>query len=84
MLMNDTDVFPHDNEDKTIPKTLWSATLIDMLIDALKKEQSDAKVVASVSSLQKRGFNNSYIIRKVRRELDKNKLNRLLTLIKRR
>ena len=83
MLMNDTDVYPHGNEDKTIPKTLWSATLIDMLIEALKKDKPDAQVVASVSSLQKRGFNNSYIIRKVRRELDKTKLERLLALIKR-
>ncbi len=82
--MNDTDAFPNGSEDQTIPKTLWSATLIDMLIEALKNDQPDDRIIASVSSLQKRGFNNGYIIRKVRRELDYKKLDRLLALIKRR
>jgi len=81
--MNDTDVFPHGSEDKTIPKTLWSATLIDMLIEALRKGHPDDQIIASVSSLKKRGFNNRYIVNKVRRELDNTRLNRLLAIIKR-
>ncbi len=62
------------NEDdttstKTIQKTLWSETLIEMLILSLQKNMSDQKVTEFLMELKQKNYKASYITDKVKRSL---------------
>ena len=60
-----------DNEDdKTIAKTLWSDTLIDMLVASLKADKSDAQIKGLLLECKQKGFKASYLTGKVRKELN--------------
>ena len=57
-------------DDKTVAKTLWSETLIDMLIASLKANKSDAQIKGLLKECKQKGFKASYLTEKVRKELD--------------
>ena len=57
-------------DDKTVTKTLWSETLIDMLIASLKANKSDAQIKGLLKECKQKGFKTSYLTEKVRKELD--------------
>jgi len=73
--------YPH-NQDNSIPYTLWSATLLDMLIDALRKELPDDQVIPSIRALNKKHFSTKYLVRKTRQRLNEQSADRLLALIR--
>ncbi|MCW8963988.1 MAG: hypothetical protein OQL16_09340 [Gammaproteobacteria bacterium] len=73
---------PH-NQDNSIPYTLWSATLLDLLIDALRKELPDDQIIPSIRALHKRHFSATYLVRKTRQRLNEQSADRLLDLIRR-
>jgi len=56
-------------DDKTVAKTLWSETLIDMLIASLKANKSDAQIKGLLKECKQKGFKASYLTEKVRKEL---------------
>jgi len=58
-----------DNPDETIAKTLWSETLIDALILGLQKKVPDAKIKELIKELQDKGYQSTYIINKVTKEM---------------
>ncbi len=70
------------SNDETIAKTIWSDTLIEVLLTALRKNVSDDKVSEIIKEVQQKGFNNDYIISKVTRELDEDAARRVKRLIK--
>lgn len=43
-------------DDDTHRRTLWSLTMLDMLIDALRQERSDAEINEIVEGMKDRGF----------------------------
>jgi len=57
-------------DDKTVAKTLWSETLIDMLIASLRANKSDAQIKGLLKECKQKGFKASYLTEKVRKELD--------------
>jgi len=57
-------------DDKTVAKTLWSETLIDMLIASLKANKSDEQIKGLLIECKQKGFKVSYLTGKVRKELD--------------
>jgi len=57
-------------DDKTVAKTLWSETLIDMLIASLKANKSDEQIKGLLIECKQKGFKASYLTGKVRKELD--------------
>lgn len=60
-----------DNEDdKTIAKTLWSDTLIDMLIASLKAGKSDDQIKGLLRECKQKGFEADYLTGKVTKEID--------------
>ena len=68
-------------DDKTIAKTLWSDTLIDMLIASLKAEKSDDQIKGLLKECKEKGFKASYLTGKVRKELDERAAMRIKRLM---
>jgi hypothetical protein len=59
-----------NNPDETIAKTLWSETLIDALILGLQKKVPDVKIKELIKELQDKGYQSTYSINKVTKEMD--------------
>ena len=70
-----------DGDDKTIAKTLWSDTLIDMLIASLKADKSDDQIKGLLKECKGKGFKASYLTGKVRKELDERAVTRIKRLM---
>ena len=73
-----------DNEDATsvtIAKTLWSETLIELLIVSLEKEQSDEKITELLKELKQKKFKPDYVVRKVNKSLGEKEANRVKLLM---
>ena len=70
-----------DTTQKTIAKTLWSETLIDLLVIALQNKQSDKKVTELLRELKQRNFKNDYIISKIGKTLGASEENRVRILL---
>ena len=59
-----------DNEDQTIAKTLWSDTLIDMLVASLKAGKSDEQLKNLLRECKEKGFDVDYLTGKITKEID--------------
>ena len=70
-----------DEDDKTLAKTLWSETLIDMLIATLKANKSDEQIKGLLLECRQKGFKASYLTGKIRKELDEAAVARLKRLM---
>ena len=68
-------------DDKTIAKTLWSDTLIDMLVASLKADKSDEQIKGLLKECKQKGFKASYLTGKVRKELDERAATRIKRLM---
>ncbi len=69
--------------DTTLPKTLWSETLLEMLYVSLDKQRPDREILKLLMDLRSKGFRASYIVEKVNEEIGPGSIPRLKTLIKR-
>jgi len=72
-----------DTTQKTIAKTLWSETLIDLLIVSLEKNLSDEKVTELLRELKQKKFKRDYIIGKIKKALGEKEANRVKLLLSR-
>ena len=70
-----------DEDEKTLAKTLWSETIIDMLIATLKANKSDEQIKELLRECRQKGFKASYLTGKVRKELDETAAARLKRLM---
>ncbi len=73
-----------ENDDATqltIAKTLWSETLIDLLIVSLEKNLSDEKVMELLRELKQKKFKRDYIIGKIKKALGEKEANRVKLLL---
>ena len=61
-----------DADDKTTAKTIWSDTLIDLLLVTLKKNRPDDEVKKLLRELHQKGFKKDYLVDKVTRSIDEN------------
>ena len=73
---------PTDPTQLTVSKTLWSETVIEMLIVALDKQQSDEKVIELLKEVKQKKFENDYIIGKVDKSLGSTEANRARLLLR--
>lgn len=55
--------------EETLAKTLWSETLIEVLVAALRKKSPDDRVVNILKELKQKKLEEDYIEDKIRREL---------------
>lgn len=70
-----------DNDEGTIAKTLWSETVIDMLIMTLKENKSDVKIQELLRECKQKGFKAIYLTDKVRKELGEGAATRVKKLM---
>jgi len=73
-----------DDEDATsvtIAKTLWSETLIDLLIVSLEKGQSDEQIIDLLKEIKQKKFKPDYIVKKVTKSLGEKDANRVKLLL---
>lgn len=63
--------------DITQPKTLWSETLFDLLLDAVRRQKGDASIKEILRDLKRRGYKAEYVLAKVERELGREGLSRI-------
>ena len=63
--------------DITLPKTLWSETLFDLLVDAIRRNRADATIKEILRDLKKRGYKADYVLSKIERELGREGLARI-------
>ncbi len=73
-----------DLTQQTVAKTLWSETLIEMLIVALKKNQSDEKIIGLLKELHEKKFKDNYIVDKIDRAMGPDEARRVRSLLSRR
>lgn len=69
------------DDDKTVDKTLWSETLIDLLCAALKGNKSDDQIKGLLIECKQKGFKADYLTAKVRKELDETAASRIKKLM---
>lgn len=58
-----------NRDDQTQVKTLWSETLVEILLDALKNNRNDAVVLGTLRELREKGYKRQYVLDKVERAL---------------
>ena len=75
--MSDSD----DTTHKTLAKTLWSETLIDLLVVSLEKGQSDDQVTGLLKELKQKKFKRDYIVGKIKKTLGEKEANRVKLLL---
>jgi hypothetical protein len=68
-------------KDKTITKTLWTETLIEILVIALQKKRPDSEIKELIKEIRAKGFKPRYITGKVEKELGAETARRVKTLI---
>ncbi len=71
-----------DTTNPTVHKTLWSETLIEMLIVALKKNRADEEVKQLLREIRAKKFEAKYVTDKVRKELDESSATRIKMLMR--
>ena len=70
-----------DTTQTTVRKTLWSETLIEILIDSLEKNQSDKKIKKILNELKLKKFKAKYITKKIRKTIGEKQADRVKKLI---
>jgi len=70
-----------DSNDNTVAKTLWSETMIDMLVASLKANKSDEQIKDLLIECKQKGFKSRYLTGKVRKELDEAAVTRIKRLM---
>lgn len=69
-----------NTDDRTVAKTLWSDTLIEILLAALRKNSADEQVKEIIRELKAKGYKSDYLVDKAGREIDENAARRLRLL----
>ena len=80
--MNDTATVRLVTVEGTTLKTLWSESIIEILLDSLRHDKSDAQVIYAVRDLYRKKFKAEYLLNKVSKELGNSFAKRLAGLIK--
>lgn len=70
-----------NTDDKTVAKTLWSDTLIDIFLIALRKNSTDEQMKEIIRDLNAKGYKNDYLVDKAGRDIDENAARRVRLLV---
>ena len=67
--------------DTTTPKTLWTETLFDILIDELQANKSDEKIIVALKDLKQKQLKGVVIVSHIDKKLGKEQAMRVKTLL---
>ncbi len=65
----------------TTPKTLWTETLFEILIDALKANKSDKYIIEALKDLKQKQLKGVVIVSHIDKKLGKEQAMRIKTLL---
>jgi hypothetical protein len=65
----------------TTPKTLWTETLFEILIDALKANKSDKYILEALKDLKQKQLKGVVIVSHIDKKLGKEQAMRIKTLL---
>ena len=68
-------------DDTTTPKTLWTETLFDILIDELQTNKSDEKIIVALKDLKQKQLKGIVIVSHIDKKLGKEQAMRVKTLL---
>ena len=68
-------------DDTTTPKTLWTETLFEVLVDALKANKSDKHVIQALKDLKQKKVKGVIIVAHIDKKLGKKEAMRVKTLL---
>ncbi len=68
-------------DDTTTPKTLWTETLFDILIDELQANKSDEKIIVALKDLKQKQLKGVVIVSHIDKKLGKEQAMRVKTLL---
>ena len=80
--MNYLTTAQQDSQDNTVPNTLWSSMLLEILIDTLNRKRPDKQVTQAIKNLHQRNFSTKYIAKKIFNEIDAESRERMILLAK--
>ena len=69
-------------DDTTTPKTLWTETLFEVLVDALKANKSDKHVIQALKDLKQKKVKGVIIVAHIDKKLGKKEAMRVKTLLR--
>jgi len=69
------------DEDRTSPRTIWTQTLLDMLVAAVANRQ-DQDTVRMLREIKAKGLRKADVLAFAERKLDTNQVQRLETAIR--
>ena len=61
---------PEDDTTKTVAKTLWSETVLEILYEMLRRGKGDGEIRKLLREAKDKGFTREYIEGKVRKLID--------------
>ncbi len=70
-------------DNTTTPKTLWTETLFEILVDALKANKSDAHIVEALRNLKEKKVKGVLIVSHIDKKLGQEQAMRVKTLLQR-
>ena len=70
-------------DDTTTPKTLWTETLFEILVDALNSNKSDKHVIDALKDLKEKKVKGVVIVSHVDKKLGKEQAMRVKSLLQR-
>jgi hypothetical protein len=74
----------HEPEDqtRTVAKTLWSETVLEILYESLRLNKDDKIVGGVLREVREKGFKRSYILDKVEKKVSAQAASRVRALMK--
>lgn len=69
------------NEDRTSPRTIWTQTLLDLLVSAVASRQ-DQDALRVLREIKAKGLRKADVLAFAGRKLDSNQVQRLETVIR--
>jgi hypothetical protein len=68
-------------DDTTTPKTLWTETVFEILIDALKANKDDKQIIEALQNLKQKQVKGVVVVSHIDKKLGKEQAMRVKTLL---
>ena len=71
---------PEEDTTRTVAKTLWSETILEILYETVRRGKSDRDIRKILKDVSAKGFKCDYVVNKVRKLVDEPAAERVRSL----
>ena len=71
---------PEEDTTRTVAKTLWSETILEILYETVRRGKSDRDIRKILKDVSAKGFKRDYVVDKVRKLVDEPAAERVRSL----